>query len=96
MYAFMYFQITPLTEWLVTHITDIWMLTSMYAFVSSDHPSDCMICYTHHRHMGVHQYVCVHVFSDNTSDQMICYIHHRHMDAHQYVCVYVFSDYAPD
>ena len=50
MYMLMSYQMGLLTECLITHITNIRALTTMYEFVFSDWSVDWMPYYTHHKH----------------------------------------------
>jgi hypothetical protein len=59
-----YLQTICAHECLITHITAIWTLPSMYTLMYIQTPCHYMFYYTHHSDMNASQYAPVDVLSD--------------------------------
>jgi len=88
MYMFLLYQVIMLDECIITHIRDIWKLTTY--FVLMCYQPILMPYYTHCRNMDVHHYVCNDVLSGDSVGWMPYYTLHN-MNAHHYVCTNVLS-----
>jgi hypothetical protein len=58
MYALMCYKTALSTECLITNITSIRALATMYAIMLNQTTRHCMPYYTHHKHKGARQHVC--------------------------------------